>query len=93
MRQGMPGGGKMGVWVEHHVHLSIPDFIITRSVHLDKPKLCVRSSLSNPEMLYALCWLLLNAAQCQSCSVEWPDSCLISQCRLALIQLLTKAMT
>ncbi|KAL0034685.1 hypothetical protein WJX77_002397 [Trebouxia sp. C0004] len=30
VRQGMPGGGQMGVWVEHHVHLNLPDFIITR---------------------------------------------------------------
>lgn len=54
VRQGMSGGGQMGVWVEHHVHLSLPDFIITRSVHMDKTKLCFRSSLSNPTMLFAL---------------------------------------
>ena len=37
VRQGLPGGSQMGVCVEHHVHLSLPDFIITRLVHLNKP--------------------------------------------------------
>jgi len=42
------------VWVEHHVHLSLPDFIITRCVHLDNVRLCFRWCLSNSKMLYAL---------------------------------------
>ena len=54
VQQGMSDGNQMGVWVEHHVHLSLPDFIITRLVHLDKTKLCFRSSLSHSKMLYDL---------------------------------------
>ena len=54
VRQGSSAGNQMGVWVEHHVHLSLPDFIITRCVHLETVRLCFRWCLSNSKMLYAL---------------------------------------
>lgn len=33
MRQGVPTGSELGLWVEHHVHLNLPEFIITRYAH------------------------------------------------------------